>query len=285
MTLQELKKIVKITDVLGIQNIEKNEFFIKSPFRDEKTPSFKINILKNIWYDFGTGEGGSVLDLIIKIKKCDTKEAVKILKDLANDTNSFPFSPANCKVQKQEQEQNKIEIKKIDELKNKALLEYLCSRKIDINIAKSFLKDVYFTKENKHYFGVGFKNNSEGFEIRNKYIKMCILKKDITTISKNSDKVAIFEGFLDFLSALTYYKKDDVSSDVIVLNSLSLLNKTDLSKYKKINLFLDNDKAGREAKVELCRRYPNKYIKDYSYIYKNFKDFNEFLQNNFHHRH
>jgi len=279
MTLNQLKKIVKITDILGISDIpDKNEFFILSPFRNEKTPSFKINILKNIWYDFGTGEGGSVLDLIIKLKNCNTKEAVSILKNLANDTNSFSFSPANYKVQKQEQ--NKIEIKKIDELKNKALLEYLYSRKIDIDIAKKFLKDVYFVKENKNYFGIGFKNDSEGYEIRNKYIKMCILKKDITTISKNSNKVAIFEGFLDFLSALTYYKKDDVSGDVVVLNSLSLINKINLSKYNRINLFLDNDKAGQEAKSELCEKYTNKYIKDYSYIYKNYKDFNEFLQNN-----
>ena len=283
MTLQELKKYVPITKILGITNIpNKSEFFVKSPFREERTPSFKINILKNIWYDFGLGEGGSVLDLIIKLKNCSAKEAVKILKEFADtdgtSPSSFSFSPASTTLRTEETE-SKIKIKKVSELKNRALLEYLQSRKIDVNIAKKYLKEIYYYARNKHYFGIAFENDSGGFEVRNRYFKGCICKKDITTISKNSDKVAIFEGFMDFLSALTYYEKNDVESDVIILNTLALLLKVDLSKYKKINLFLDNDEAGESATFEIIRKYSeNAKVKNYSFLYKSCKDFNEFLQ-------
>ena len=275
MTLNTLKKTVPITQILGIiPPPNKQEFFIKSPFRNEKTPSFKINVIKNIWYDFGADEGGSVLDLIIKLKNCSTKEAVAILKELSDNASppSFFFSPANP-IKKKDK---KITINKVGELKNKALLEYLKKRKIDLNIAKIHTKEVYYYANDKHYFGIAFENDSGGYEIRNKYFKGCICKKDITTILKNSDKVAVFEGFLDFLSALTYYKKSNVQSDVIVLNTLALLKKVDFSRYKKISLFLDNDDAGGEAKRKMLKKYGDR-VKDYSFLYEKYKDFNEML--------
>ena len=35
-----------------------------SPLHDEKTASFKVDINKNVWYDFGLGKGGGVKTLI-----------------------------------------------------------------------------------------------------------------------------------------------------------------------------------------------------------------------------
>jgi DNA primase len=34
-----------------------------SPLREERTPSFKVDYGQNLWYDFGLGEGGSIIDL------------------------------------------------------------------------------------------------------------------------------------------------------------------------------------------------------------------------------
>ena len=38
------------------------EFWYLSPFRPETEPSFKINLERNIWFDFGEGKGGTVID-------------------------------------------------------------------------------------------------------------------------------------------------------------------------------------------------------------------------------
>ena len=35
----------------------------KSPFRDEREPSFKVNTERNLWYDFGMGRGGNIIAL------------------------------------------------------------------------------------------------------------------------------------------------------------------------------------------------------------------------------
>jgi len=50
-----------------------------SPLRCEKTPSFYVNTEKNLWYDFGIGEGGDVIDLVMKLYSISFAEAVRHL--------------------------------------------------------------------------------------------------------------------------------------------------------------------------------------------------------------
>lgn len=38
-----------------------------SPLRQEKTASFHVNYTKNLWYDHGTGEGGDLIALAMKL--------------------------------------------------------------------------------------------------------------------------------------------------------------------------------------------------------------------------
>ena len=189
MNLHQLKKIVRISDYLGIIEKEK-DFFIQSPFRAEKTPSFKINPKLNTWYDFGAGFGGTILDLIIKLENKDTKEAVKRLRELAGDTttsnNNFSFSPQQNTFNNQSN--NKIVDYKIKPLNNKALLDYLKSRKIDCRASEGYLQEIYYKVNDKNYFGLAFRNDSNGFEIRNKYFKGCAGTKNITTIAREKKK-------------------------------------------------------------------------------------------------
>lgn len=42
-----------------------------SPLREEHTPSFKVDYVRNLWYDFGLGEGGSIIDLVMRLERCD----------------------------------------------------------------------------------------------------------------------------------------------------------------------------------------------------------------------
>lgn len=65
-------KNIKITDYLyskGIQptKLKGTDYWYISPYREERTPSFKVNNDLNVWYDYGTGEGGNIIDLIMKV--------------------------------------------------------------------------------------------------------------------------------------------------------------------------------------------------------------------------
>ena len=278
LDLQELKQSVRIADYLGVEEKEK-EFFINSPFRDERTPSFKINPIKNTWYDFGIGEGGTIIDLIAKVENVNVKNAVKRLRELAGEQLSTNAKIHTIKKPINEQNEKKnIKILKINELQNKTLVSYLKQRKINITIAKNYLSEIYYQINEKKYFGVAFINNSNGYEIRNKYFKGVIGKKDITTIAGEKRKeVIIFEGFIDFLSYLTIKNKCIPLTDCIILNSVALVNNiiSLLNKYEIIKIALDNDNAGTKATKYIKEHYTSS--QDVRIYYKKYKDLNEFL--------
>ncbi|MDQ6845614.1 MAG: CHC2 zinc finger domain-containing protein [Bacteroidota bacterium] len=45
------------------QKIKNNDYWYLSPLRNEKTASFKVNRKLNVWFDFGEGNGGDLVDL------------------------------------------------------------------------------------------------------------------------------------------------------------------------------------------------------------------------------
>ncbi|UTX48915.1 toprim domain-containing protein [Chryseobacterium sp. MA9] len=63
----------------------------------------------------------------------------------------------------------------------------------------------------------------------------------------------------------------------MILNPTSLLKKAkeQLKSYSEINLFLENDNAGRKCKSELLELFPD--AKDYSGLYAPLKDLNDYL--------
>lgn len=254
-----------------------------NPLRTDKNPSFSVfQNDKNrgwCWSDKASGESGNIIDLVQKMENCTVAEVVKIF-----NQDSFSFSKASKNVlQKIDNNYKKsnIDIINIQNLQNVYLLEYLKTRKISKKLALKYLKEMKYRVNNKEYFSLCFKNDSNGYELRNKYSKMNIKGKSITTIKgKNSKKVSIFEGFMDFLSALEYFKIDKFKGDVIVLNSTVLLDdllaNNHFNSYNNIYTFLDNDYSGYQALSKIIKKINNKTLINCSNIYKDYNDFNEF---------
>lgn len=274
MNCKEANEIL-IEDFLLSQGIEPrkisgNNYWYLSPFRDEKTPSFKVNTSINRWYDFGIGLGGKLVDLGVRMFETDVSEFLARLKG-QDFSNSFSF-----------QQPIAIDslpiIKKIKKLENKALLSYLTDRAINpIWIANFFCEEIYFTVNDKSYFGIGFKNDLGGYEIRNKYFKGCIGSKGITTIERTTTKTfVLFEGFMDFLTAFSDGGLITESS-FIILNSVNQIHHAmeELQKHSDVNVeaYFDNDDAGRRCFSTLKASFPNAL--DCSQRYEEFKDLNE----------
>ena len=142
------------------------------------------------------------------------------------------------------------------------------------------VKEIHYELKGRKYFGIGFQNNSGGFEIRNLHSKICIGKKDVTLISSedhSQNEIVIFEGFFDYLTYRNIDKSDNSNCDFLILNSTAMLFKVKekLKDYEKISLFLDNDKNGKSIKSKIQRQYKN--VEDCSLIYHDFKDLNEWF--------
>lgn len=84
--VEDLKNRVDIVQIIGkyadLKKSGKN-FMCRSPFRNERTPSFSISPDKQVWYDFGASEGGDVIRFIEKAENVSFQEAIEMLADMA----------------------------------------------------------------------------------------------------------------------------------------------------------------------------------------------------------
>lgn len=183
--IQQLKRF-SIRDYLsrrGIQPARENSRcgFYLSPFRPEHTPSFKVDYVQNLWYDFGSGNGGSTASAI-HVPAIPTVPALRILSDAP--------------------------------LHNAALVAYLQSRTIDPATASAYCREVRYAVERREFFAVGFRNDAGGWELRSERFKGGSSPKHITTIDNHADTCIAFEGFMDFLSYLSLKPAERLCIDV-----------------------------------------------------------------------
>jgi DNA primase len=279
LTFNEAKliPIVDYLDKFGIMpaRISGNDYWYFSPFRDERTPSFKVNVKKNLWYDHGLGEGGSIIDLGARLHQCSLSE---FLEDLSDGNYSIKVSRAQIPVQAQE---NKLEVLAVKELTDPGLIQYLEERGIEPANARRFCSEVEFSIKGRSYVAVGFQTNSGSYELRNRWFKGSSSPKDISLIKSDLDKLCIVEGFIDFLSLHQledkHFTRITGNSSFLVLNSLALLNRSVsiIKNYRDVNLFLDTDVAEKDAKETLTLKGVR--FNDASRFYPDSKDVNEFL--------
>ncbi|NJO01441.1 MAG: toprim domain-containing protein [Bacteroidia bacterium] len=298
--------LVAYAEHLGLEFERRSgkEYWYKSPFvPGQKTGSFRINTHRNQWYDYALFEsygphesriGGDVVNLVARLRQCSLYEALDIILGENPESLSFPLSSAGSSKAGSEVSKTAI-VHAIRPLgNNQAITGYVTQvRKIPLALAVSYLQEIYFKYpgSTKVYFGVGMPTNGPGsFEVRTAlkapYAHRSIGPKMFTTLlvghtrsdhgpdEQLNETVAVFEGFFDFLSCLAYFRRDTHLKDVLILHSISMLDKASLESWKRVNLFLDNDPAGDQATERIIRAHGN--ARDYRHIYQGHKDFNEF---------
>ena len=267
----KLEEVLQILGLLPTKQTEKEAWFL-NPFANENHASFKINKNQNIWYLFSEGIGGNNIDFMKKYLNASVKEVL----EWTENQNFSSFQQQNTSNSKLENLSKNYEIIEIKNVQHPALLQYLKERNVENQT--QFLNEIHYQMNDKNYFGIGFKNDSGGYEIRNKYSKICLGKKDVSTIRNSSNSVRIFEGFFDFLSFKNvekFFEKE--RSNYIILNSVSMIHniKNSLGNYENIELYFDNDEAGNRA-VEMIEN-ENKNVEDCRILYSGFKDLNDWL--------
>ena len=277
-------RIEEYLHTLGYNPVRRqgDSLWYKSPFRDEQEPSFKVNMERNLWYDFGAGRGGNIIALARELYASDSLPyLLERIAEQAPGVRSVSFSFGGQPLSEPSFQQLEAV-----PLSSPALLSYLRQRGINTELARRECCEVRYQTDGKLYFAVGFPNRSGGYEIRNKFFKGCIAPKDITHIRQEQTKETcyLFEGFMDYLSFLTLRlercpeRPELDGQDYIVLNSTASLSKAirPLGDYEHIHCFLDNDKAGMEAVQELREEYGMR-IRDASHIYGGYNDLNDYL--------
>ncbi len=244
-----------------------------SLLREEHSPSFKVDYMQNLWYDFGLGTGGSIIDLIMRLEQCDAGEAMRRLERHINGMSVSSFIGKNPAPQRTPS----IIIERVQSLENPALLAYITERGINLDTVREHCSEVHYRVANKFYFAIGFRNDAGGWELRNRYFKGCTSKAP-TTRRGDYPTCLVFEGFMDYLSFLTLKRNPNPPHNVVVLNSVTNLAKAVpfIALHERVYTYLDNDEAGRKATAELkeaCRNHS-----DQSVHYRLHNDLNDYLR-------
>ena len=254
-----------------------NELWYIAPYRGERTPSFRVNVAKQLWYDFGLGKGGDIFTLAGEfLRNGDFRTQAKFIAETVNMTVTGWEKPA-CLLKPVEPIFEDVEVAP---LLRSPLTEYLEERGIPIEVASRHCFRLNYGVRGKRYFAVGFPNMKGGYEVRSRYFKGCLPPKSVSLVKANdipADECLVFEGFMDFLSAVTLGVTGN--ADCLVLNSVANAEKAAglLDGYGRIGCFLDRDEAGRRTLDALAKRY-GAHVADRSSLYGGCKDLNEYLQ-------
>ena len=253
------------------------DYWYLSPLREERTPSFKVNRKLNRWYDHGLGKGGNIIDCAILYNNCTVGE---FLHQLGGNLSFQKPLAHHLDEQAESSPESKIKILQEKTLSSFSLLRYLHQRRLPIDLVEAYCHEVKYELNGKEYFGIGFKNNSGGYEIRNPYFKASSSPKDITTFNNGAKEATVFEGFTDFLSFMAIHKNQPlIPTDFVILNSVSFFEKARpfMEEHKWIRLYLDRDTTGQNYS-RYALSLSNKY-KDESCLYQHHNDLNDWLVN------
>lgn len=235
----------------------------KSPLREgKKQNSLHVDKKINCWFDFGSTQGGSIIDLVMALDGVTNLEAIQILRDgdiaphrptIIPDKQTLPFIPCGYLHRKQK--------------------EYIESRGI---YGTALYKDLFQTIRRGNYYGLGWQDINGKWHYRSGDIKLSESGASYSIINNGSQNVLVFEGVFTALSFLTIYPAY-IGWDVIILNSVINTNKAinALRDYARIVSLCDNDEAGIQASLSIKAEIAQTEI--YNQLCDPYNDWNDYL--------
>lgn len=271
----------------------RQEHYCLSPFRAERTPSFVANARKNVWIDFGElgpdGKplGGDNLALLMRYFRVALPQARALLAALVglSPAPAPTRAPRRAAAATSEAFQDVV----LAPLSYAPLLQYLQARGINWALVRrnaqvlERLQQVFYrtpgTARERPYFALAWRSDAGGWELRSKRFQACLGTKGLSLLPGTEPSFAVFEGFFDYLAALTHYRCVAFRCHVLILNSVSLAAQALplLAEAPVVRCFLDNDAAGRKTLRYFEQHLPPGCVRDESGLYAAYKDVNDFV--------
>ena len=273
--------IERVLEALGSKRGAVKDMWF-SPLRDEKEASLHVDPYKNLWHDHGIGIGGTNVRLVMLAKHYCQREAEKFISNLSPALQNQPIEASQPK--------EKSFIRRVGDIKSDYLARYLEIRKLPLKLAYIYCKQaqIHNPDTGKNYLMVAFPNNGGGYAMSSPLGFKRTDKADITTIDTEGklstkpshNKVAVFEGFFDFLSWMVMQSTEKPNTDIVVLNSVNNVKKAAeyIRAHESAYCFADNDKAGKQCLNAIRAIMGEKEVVDMSELYSQHKDLNEMLQ-------
>ena len=227
---KEIQKLIDNLDIVQVigeyVNLKKAGSNYKglSPFKDEKTPSFTVSPVKNIFKDFSTQIGGNVISFYMKINDVSFIQAVE---ELSRKYNIPLKKNREYRTINQEIERKKAINKEYYEIMNEAQIFFR------ENIEKypealEYMKERDFSIEEIRKFGIGFVNSSRD-ELFQHLLKKEFPEEKIIELGlvKRNENGEIYDSFRNRVIFPIY----NINSQIVGFGGRIIEKNTNLPKY------------------------------------------------------
>src|SRR5690606_19833232 len=168
-----------------------------SPFTDEKSPSFMVSPVKQIWKDFSSGKGGNVVTFLMEHEHFSYPEAIRYLAKKYNIEIEETEQSSEEKAQSSEKESMYLVSEFAQKYFHKTLLESEEGKAIGL----TYFKERGFTTHTIEKFGLGYSPESWSAltdEALKSGYQLEYLEKTGLTIVKEDKKFDRFKGRVMF---------------------------------------------------------------------------------------
>ncbi|XLS29965.1 DNA primase [Flavobacteriaceae bacterium M23B6Z8] len=199
-TIDKVYETARLEEVIGdFVQLKKSGSNFKglSPFTDERTPSFMVSPVKQIWKDFSSGKGGNVVAFLMEHEHFTYPEAIKYLAKKYNIEVEETEQSNEEKVKAGERESMYL----VSEFAKKYFQEILWETETGKAIALTYFKERGFTDDTIKKFGLGF--SPDQWEVFTKHAlekgyQLEYLEKTGLTIVKEEKRFDRFKGRVMF---------------------------------------------------------------------------------------
>jgi DNA primase len=122
------------------------------PFHQEKTPSFTVSPIKQIFYCFGCGKGGDIFNFVMEMERCEFPDALRVVAEKCGISipKPKPSSPA-------ERTQSSVRATLVEMHREaQALFEKQLQGTAEGKLARAYLEDRGLDKATIERFGIGY---------------------------------------------------------------------------------------------------------------------------------
>ena len=158
-----------------------------SPFSDERSPSFMVSPVKQIWKDFSSGKGGSVVTFLMEHEHFTYPEAIRFLANKYNIEIEETETSQEDKIEANEKESMYL----VSEFAKTYFHDTLLNTEEGKAIGLSYFKERGFTNETIAKFGLGYSTETwDAFtkEALSKGYQLDYLEKVGLTITREDGK-------------------------------------------------------------------------------------------------
>ncbi|MDT0539367.1 DNA primase [Croceitalea sp. P059] len=154
-TIDNVYETARLEEVIGdFVQLKKSGSNFKglSPFSDERTPSFMVSPVKQIWKDFSSGKGGNVVAFLMEHEHFSYPEAIKYLAKKYN----IEIEETEQTDEQKEQANERESMYLVSEYASKHYIETLWNSQLGKAIGLSYFKERGFTDETIKKFALGY---------------------------------------------------------------------------------------------------------------------------------